>query len=184
MKKWIYKHLRPLAALSVWALAVGVALTTAAGMALADDSAQKAAPIHIQSDRLVTQSDSRSAEFIGHVKVRQGQTTITADRLKLVYKTADTARGGMDADSIESLTATGDVRIELDDRIAESQKAVYTTADKKLVLSGPGSKVISGQDVIEGSVITFYRESGRVEMVGDKKNPVKAIIRSNQRGLN
>jgi len=164
-------------------MAAWVACIAAAGTALAEPQPAQE-PIHIRADRLVTQSDTRGAEFIGHVKVEQGNTTITADRLKLIYKSGNTAQDGMNSESIDSIEAIGNVRIELDNRIAESQRAVYTTSDKKLVLSGPGAKVINGPDVIEGSVITFYRESGRVEMIGDEKNPVKAVFRSDQRGLN
>jgi lipopolysaccharide export system protein LptA len=141
-------------------------------------------PIHIVADRLVAHNESRSAEFIGRVRVVQGATTIQADRLKLVYKDGEGESTGLQAESIDSIEAVGNVRIEMDDRVAESQRAVYTAADRKLVLTGPGARVISGPNVIEGGTITFYRESGRVEMIGDEKNPVKAIIRSDQRGLN
>jgi lipopolysaccharide export system protein LptA len=163
-------------------MALGAALLSTAAIAMADPAPQ---PIHIQADRLVTYSNTHSAEFIGHVKVTQDKTTITANRLRIIYKGGEAAQEGMNAESIDSIKATGNVRIEMDGRTAESQQAVYTTADKKLVLSGPGTQVNLGQEqIVKGSVITFYRESGRVEIVGDKKNPVKATIRSNQRGLN
>jgi lipopolysaccharide export system protein LptA len=141
-------------------------------------------PIDISADRLVSDTNERTAEFLGNVKVVQGTTTITADRLKLAYKAGnqekapDPAQAG--ADSIDSIEATGHVRIALDNRVAVGEKAVYTTSDRKLVISGPGARITSGPDVIEGSTITFHRDSGKVEMVGQ----VKAIIRSDQRGLN
>lgn len=161
---------------------VWFAIFSTAAMALADPAPQT---IHIQADRLVTYSNTHSAEFIGHVKVTQEKTTITSDRLKVIYKGGGVAQEGVNAQSIDRIEANGHVRIEMDGRTAESQQAVYTTADKKLVLSGPGTQVNLGKgQVVRGSVITFYRESGRVEIVGDKNNPVKATIRSDQRGLN
>jgi lipopolysaccharide export system protein LptA len=179
MKIWPFKH--PNSGPRAWII-VWLSIFSTAAMALADPTPQ---PIHIQADRLVTYSNSHSAEFIGHVKVTQDKTTITSDRLKVIYKGGEAAQGGMNAESIDSIEATGNVHIEMDGRIAESQQAVYTTADKKLVLSGPDTKVNLGQEqVVRGSVITFYRASGRVEIVGDKNNPVKATIRSDQRGLN
>jgi lipopolysaccharide export system protein LptA len=137
-------------------------------------------PININADRLVSNTTQRTAEFLGNVKVVQGTTTITADRLKLAYKgnSADPAQAG--AESIDTIEATGHVRIALDNRVAVGEKAVYTTSDRKLVISGPGAQITSGPDVIEGSTITFHRDSGKVEMVGQ----VKATIRSDQRGLN
>jgi lipopolysaccharide export system protein LptA len=137
-------------------------------------------PISINADRLVSDTNQKTAEFLGNVKVVQGTTTITADRLKLAYKgdNADPTKAG--AESIDTIEATGHVRIALDNRVAVGQKAVYTTSDRKLVISGPGAQITSGPDVIEGSTITFHRDSGKVEMVGQ----VKATIRSDQRGLN
>jgi lipopolysaccharide export system protein LptA len=158
------------------------------GNALAADDAPAtetpAEPIHITSDRLITDNDGRNAEFSGNVKVVQGATTITADRLKLFYKSGSGTEGQAGADNFEKIEAVGSVRIVMDNAVAESPKAIYTAKNQKLVLSGPGTKVTRGEDVAEGNVITFYRGSGRIEMLGDKQSPVKMIIRSEQRGLN
>lgn len=150
----------------------------------AKETEKKTSPIHITADLLVSDSQNRSAEFSGNVKVVQDQTTIKADRLILVYREGASTKGGSGADSIDRVEATGNVRIEMDGRVAESERAVYSTDSRTLVLSGQGSKVISGKDVIESSKITFYRDTGNVKMEGDKKGQVKAIIRSDQRGLN
>jgi lipopolysaccharide export system protein LptA len=183
MRTWHFKFER-ISPLLLVAAAVGLAWITPAAGALADTNQAAAPPIHIVADRLVTHNDTRMAEFIGRVRVEQGDTTIHADRLKLTYKSDGAQSGAMDAEGIDSIEAVGNVRIEMDDQVAESQRAVYTTAERKLVLTGPGAKVISGPNVIEGSTITFYRDTGRVEMIGDEDNPVKATIRSDQRGLN
>ena len=141
---------------------------------------QAGEPIHISADRLVSDTNQRTAEFLGNVKVVQGTTTITAERLKVTYKGNNSNPNQAGADSIDTIEATDHVRIALDNRVAVGEKAVYTTSDRKLVISGPGAQITSGPDVIEGSTITFHRDSGKVEMVGQ----VKAIIRSDQRGLN
>lgn len=172
------------------AILMGTALlwaTTSTGPVSAQQPEEKeksASPIRITADLLVSDSQNRNAEFSGNVKVVQDQTTITADRLILVYTEGASTDTGSGADSIEKIEASGNVRIEMDGRVAESQRAVYRTGSRMLVLSGEGSKVISGQDVIESSKITFYRDTGNVKMEGDKENQVKAIIRSDQRGLN
>jgi len=145
---------------------------------------KQASPIHIMADQLVSDTQNRSAEFSGNVKVLQGQTTITANRLILIYGKGDLSETRTGTDSIERIEAEGKVRIEMDGRVAESERAVYRTDDRTLVLSGQGSKVTSGKDVIESSKITFYRDTGNVKMEGDQSGQVKAIIRSDQRGLN
>jgi lipopolysaccharide export system protein LptA len=168
----------------IGAVLLWATMAAGAGPDPAGEAVKKASPIHITSDLLVSDSRNNSAEFSGNVKVVQDQTTITADRLVLVYNKDASAEGASGADSIDRVEATGHVRIEMDGRVAESERAVYRTDSRTLVLSGQGSKVISGKDVIESSKITFYRDTGNVKMEGDKENQVKAIIRSDQRGLN
>jgi lipopolysaccharide export system protein LptA len=152
----------------------------------ADEPASPPAePIRITADRLTSDSAQRTAVFSGNVKAVQAQTTILADQLTLTYKAGGSGgQEGMDAESIETIEAKGHVRITFDNRVAVSEKAVYTTIDKKLVLSGPGSSITSDKDVITGSRITFYREQGRFEIVGDESGQVKATIHSDQSGLN
>lgn len=172
-------------AASRWGLGMLLGSLLAAGLAVAEETAPAGAPaepIRISADRLVSDGDNRTAEFSGNVKAVQAQTVIMADRLKLTYK--EGGQAGASTDSIETIEALGHVRITFDNRVAVSEKAVYTTVDKKLVLSGPESRITSGQDVITGARITFYRDTGRVEIVGDENNQVKATIHSEQSGLN
>ena len=171
----------------VGALLLWTALCAGAAPAeQAKEAGKKASPIRITADLLVSDSQNRSAEFSGNVNVVQDQTTIKADRLILIYKenAATEGKASSGTDRIESVEAIGNVRIEMDGRVAESERAIYRTDNRTLVLSGQGSKVTSGKDVIESSKITFYRDTGNVKMEGNKESQVKAIIRSDQRGLN
>ena len=145
-----------------------------------EPSPTPAEPIRIKADHLVSDSHSNSAEFSGSVEVIQANTTIQSDRLKVTYKDGNISQPGVNAGTIDAIEAYGNVRIEFDNRVAVGQKAVYTTIDRKLVLTGPGAKFTHGLDVVEGSVITYYRDNGKVEIDG----PVNMIIRSEQRGLN
>lgn len=160
------------------------------GDARADRQADKQQkdPIHITADKLVTDGSTNSARFTGSVRAVQGESTLTADSLTLIFDskgeksgTATSTEGSADIKRIE---AHGNVRIEFDNRVAVGEQAVYITDERKLVLKGPGAKVISGKDEVVGSTITFFRDDGRVSMEGDGKNRVKAIIHSGQRGLN
>ena len=80
------------------------------------DKTKESQKIHITSDRLESQPKQNLVEFIGNVHVRQANTTISSDRLKIYYQ------GGMDAkgqkkgkkggeESIKKIVAQGNVII-------------------------------------------------------------------------
>ncbi len=167
-------------------LVLGAACVSAASTTAVEETAEtsKGEPIRITADKLVTDNQKRTAEFSGDVKAVQQNTIITTDRLTLYYSDQGDESSSDSANSIERMEANDHVRIEFDNRVAVSNQAVYIIAERKLVLSGPESKVISGQDEISGSKITFYRDSGQVALEGDGKNRVKAIIHSDHKGLN
>jgi lipopolysaccharide export system protein LptA len=138
-------------------------------------------PMEITADRMVTDNATNTAEFSGSVKATQGGTQITADRLILHYGQSNASA----ANDIDKIEAIGQVRILFDNRVAVSEQAVYTTSDRKLVLVGPNSKISEGTDEISGGQITFDRNSEKVTITkGNQDGQVKAIIRSDQRGLN
>ncbi len=152
---------------------------------LAADKTEKAQPVPIQitADELVTNNKTHAATFKGSVTAVQDDTKLTANQLTIFYKSkSGEASGG--TNDIERLEAEGDVRIVFDNKLAVSNHAVYIIDKRKLILEGPGSKVISGQDEITGTKITFYRNDGRMVLESDSKTRVKAVIHSDQRGLN
>jgi lipopolysaccharide export system protein LptA len=142
-------------------------------------------PIRITAERLVTDSKENSAEFSGHVKAIQGNTVITAQRLKIYYKTADhDSQPVAGSESLKKIIASGDVEIKFDNRVAVTQEAVYITDDKRLVLTGPNSKITNGKDSVSGSKITFFRADGRIQVEGGEGNRVEAVIFPGEKGLN
>jgi lipopolysaccharide export system protein LptA len=169
--------------LAIVALLAGLTAAVPGFAADAEDRG-KGEPIRITSDKLVTDNAKRSALFSGHVKAVQGDTVITADQLTIFFKSGGSASSKISNNNIERLLAEGQVRIEFDNKVAVSNQAVYIVAERKLILSGPGSKVISGQDEISGSKITFFRDDGRVMLESDGRNRVNAIIHSDHQGLN
>jgi len=182
-----YSPLRPSRAIGIGLLIFAIIAGPAVmGPGYAEETAKpvKGDPIRITADKLVTDNAKRSAQFSGNVKAVQGDTVITADRLTIFYKSGGGSSSATSGSNIERLEAEGQVRIEFDNKVAVSNQAVYIIAERKLVLSGPGSKVVSGQDEISGSKITFFRDDGRVALEGDDKNRVNAIIHSDHRGLN
>lgn len=158
------------------ALLVGCA-AACPGVPLAEDrigAPAKNEKIHISSESLVVNDAEKYAEFIGGVKAVQGQTVILSDRLKIYYEGnprkpagAGAESAGATGDSIQRIVATGNVRITFEDTLAESREAVYTTADRILVLSGPNAKVTkTNSGTISGSRISINRESGQIRFEG------------------
>jgi lipopolysaccharide export system protein LptA len=139
--------------------------------------------IQITADKLVSNSSEKYAEFIGNVRVNQGKTRITADSLKIYFSGESQSEGTSPAQSLEKLIATGNVEIKFDNRVAVTQKAVYITAQRLMILTGPGTTVRDGENTISGETITFYRDDGRFDVDGGASGRVKALILPDGSGL-
>ncbi|GBC62627.1 lipopolysaccharide transport periplasmic protein LptA [Desulfonema ishimotonii] len=142
------------------------------------------APIHISAESLMADDLKKYAEFIGQVRAVQGGTVITSDRLRLYYEgnpdSTDTTKAGTAQGGIKKIVATGSVRIEFDDMVAEGQEAVYTTGDRVLVLSGPDARVIREKSgTVSGSKITVHRDDGRIKFEGG----VTGVFYPGEKGL-
>lgn len=141
--------------------------------------------ILITARQLVTHTATRLAEFKGEVRVRQGATVIDADSLKIHYTGGpqDKTTASPEGESIEKIVAEGSVKIQMDNRIAFADHAVYTTADSVLVLTGKNSRLSSGTNSITGSKITFFRADGRVTVEGSEDRRVEAVLFPGDKGL-
>lgn len=143
-------------------------------------------PIKIHADRLTINGNDNWAEFTGRVKVVQGKTTIAAERLRIYYKgkaTEDTTAALQEGGNLEKIEAYGNVRIRMDNKLAVTKKAVYSTADQILTLEGEGSRLQSGKDTITGKKIVFFRREGRIRVSGSPGKQVEAVIYSDKEVL-
>lgn len=133
--------------------------------------------IQITSDQLIADSEENSAEFSGNVKAVQKDTIITSDRMKIYFKKSAKETNDEPApDALIKIVISGDVEIKFDNRVAVTQEAVYIAEEKRLVLTGPNTKITSGKDTISGEKITYYRDKGRIQVEGGQGNRVEAII--------
>jgi lipopolysaccharide export system protein LptA len=144
-------------------------------------------PIHITSDQLFMNNTTREAEFRGNVKATQENTVIYSDSLQICYK-KDTAKNDSfpnNEQSIDKIIAKGNVKINFDNRLAEADQAIYTAADRVLVLTGKNCKLTSESNTISGEKIIFYRDDGRIFVEsGQNTKRVEAVISANGKGLN
>jgi len=141
--------------------------------------------IRVTSDRLVADTQSQNAEFIGHVHAIRGNMTILCDSLKIFYQEAPAQDGQKQpgADAIQRIVADGNVNIQFDNQTATTQRAVWSTAEQTIVLSGPDSKIISGKNSISGSKITLHQGDNRVKVEGGSGGRVEAQFFSDEQGL-
>lgn len=141
--------------------------------------------IRVTADRLVADTQSQNAEFIGNVHAIRGNMTILCDSLKIFYRDAPAqdSQKQPGADAIQRIVADGNVNIQFDDQTATTQRAVWSTAEQTIVLSGPGSKIVSGKNSISGSKITLHQGDNRVKVEGGSDGRVEAQFFSDEQGL-
>ncbi|RZB29972.1 MAG: lipopolysaccharide export system protein LptA [Desulfobacteraceae bacterium Eth-SRB1] len=141
--------------------------------------------IHITSDRLIANNEALNVEFIGNVIATKGDEVVTADSLKIFYKK------GLDEDkkiaageeAIKKIIAKGNVIIRFDDKVAVTEQAEYITETGVLVLTGPNSKVTSGNNFVCGERITLYRTDDRMTVEGTNEKKVEAVFYSGEKGI-
>ena len=133
-------------------------------------------PIQIVADQLISYNEEKYAEFIGNVKVTQGEFTITSDKLKIYYQgeLLENEKKGGDEELLKKIIATGNVKISSEQYNAEADQAEYDTAEKTVILSGENARVISGKNSITGSKITLNQKSGRVKVESSGAKRIKA----------
>lgn len=124
-------------------------------------------PLKIKSDTLQSDNENKTATFEGKVVARQGDLTLYADRLVISY-----SGEGRDLAKVEGF---GNVRVLQGNRQASAAHAVYDPKEARIVLDG-APKVVQGEDVITGKVITYFVNEQRSVVTGGPNQRVEAVI--------
>lgn len=151
--------------------------------ARAADKKEDLGNIQIKADSLVAYNEASYAEFSGNVSAVQGTTLITSDKLRIYYSKVSTDKKGQKdsgEESVKKVVASGKVVIQSENRTAYTSMAEYTPASKVIILSGPDSKVVSGNNFVSGDKITFYVNEDRVTVERGKEKQVEAVFYSGQ----
>lgn len=162
---------RLLAALLLLLLAGPVAAETATVESPFTGIYRNDQPITINSDRLEADDATRRVRFVGQVSVRQGEFTLYAQEVVVVY-----AEGRREIDQVQ---ANGEVRILQGSRLATGNQAVLYNREGRIVLKGT-AKVHQGQDFIQGDEITVYLNEDRSVVSGQQGSRVNAVIHPKQ----
>ena len=130
---------------------------------------QGAQPIQIKSDTLTADSGKRTATFSGNVVARRGELVIYTDRLVVYY--------GEKGNEVSRAEAFGNVRIVHGDRRGQAGHGVYDMSAGSVMLDD-NPKLFQGDDMVEGSVITYFVKEQRSTVTGG----TKAIIHPREKG--
>ena len=140
--------------------------------------------IQIAADALDVDNRNQTFVFSGNVKVVQGTTIITSEKLKVWYK-SDSGKQVATQDSqsrIRDIEASGNVVILFDGRTAKSDKALYSADNETLTLLGDNATIVDGKNTIRGSKITLYRAKDRITVEGSSKGRVEAVFFPDSKG--
>jgi lipopolysaccharide export system protein LptA len=144
-----------------------LALMLMASAAHAAPAARHKEPLKIKSDTLQADNEKKTAVFEGKVVARQGDMTLYSDRLVITY----TANGR----ELSKVEAFGNVRVLQGNRQGSGAHAIYHPKEGTIVLDG-SPKVVQGDDVVTGKVITYFVNEQRSVVTGGPSQRVEAVI--------
>ena len=134
--------------IAAFGLAWAAAPAVAAGAAVPEEDPATV----ITSDRLTFDAKERVALFEHNVLVTDPKMQMAADKLTVQFDEKGQAK---------TIKAEGRVTITQLDRTAQSEVASYDVPSGKIVLTGK-PRVTRGRDVLEGDVITYWRNEDRM----------------------
>jgi lipopolysaccharide export system protein LptA len=130
--------------------------------------------------------DEGKSTFEGKVQVVQGNIKLTCDKLIVSYdeKKGVAQIGSQDRkfskdrpadDNIKSITASGNVKIVQDERMATAGKAFFDSVNRIITLTD-SPRIWQGRDAGIADAIVMYLDENRWEFRGDDNSPIKFTI--------
>jgi outer membrane protein assembly factor BamD len=124
-------------------------------------------PIDITSDEVETYTKENRVIFKGNVVARQKDMVIYADSIEAIL--------GKEGKGIESVIASGNVKIQQGLRVASCKKAVFDNPEQKIILKGD-PKVWEAENMVSGEEILFDISRNRLEVKGGESRRGKAMV--------
>ncbi len=140
----------------------------------------KPKPIKIDADRLDANNEKRMVTFTGNVVAVQEDKTIKADRLILHFKKETqagpvAARDPMRGGELDRIEARGRVNIQMEERTATGDDAVFIQDTQQIILTG-NATLREGPNLVKGEKVTVFLEENRGMVEGSDKVRVSATI--------
>ena len=124
-------------------------------------------PIEITAQKLELIQQQRQSIFTGDVVAKQGDMTLSADKLTVFLLEKQ--------DQIDRLEAEGAVKVVQLNRVATADRAVFYQLEEKLVLSGH-AVVVEDNNKVSGEEIDIYLKENRSVIKSSNNSRVKAVI--------
>ncbi len=137
-----------------------------AGPAAAQLEADSDLPLDITSERL--ESREKVATWIGEVRVVQGESILTSDRLVIVQD---------DEGGVKEIRAVGEVRYATANEAISGAEAIYTEATRSIRMIGD-VVVTQGEQILTGDDLTYWVDTGRVIFAAQKGKRVRGVFQT------
>ena len=108
----------------------------------------------VTADKLTFDYIKKFALFENNVVVNDPRLQLSANRLTIIF----TEDGGA-----QTIKAEGKVLLTQGDKKARADLATYDVASGRIVLAGGPPQVMQGRNILEGEVITFWRDQQKLE---------------------
>jgi lipopolysaccharide export system protein LptA len=134
------------------------------------------APLHVVSDKMIAQKNTFMVEFIGNVTATRQDDIVLADSIKIYFIENNKNKNQDTQSNVKKIVSTGNVRYTAGKQKAFADKAVYTTKDQVLILTGKSPKLITGSSFVTGKKITLFRLQDKVLVESDGTKRVEALF--------
>ncbi len=136
-------------------------------------------PIHIEADRMESNSSKNIVVFTGNVETKQGDLIINADKMTVYYQklVAKKKFSSGNSQKIEKIVATDNVRIARGELSAAGDSAEFSASKNKVKLIG-NSRVWQNNNLVTGNMIEIDLDTGTsiVERSKNRGERVKGIF--------
>ena len=140
-------------------------------------------PVEIQADRLDVRDNEGRAIFEGNVEVVQGDLSLRASRMTVLYMREGDAggvAGGLgSAGNIKRIDASGGVSVRSGEQVATGDEGSFDMASEVVTLTGDRVVLTDAGNVIEGCKLTIAMASGNAEVQPCGSGRVKLLLEGN-----
>jgi len=141
-------------------------------------------PIQVTSKKSTGKNlpTGKELTFEGGVRVRQGQVTLTCDKLVVSFDEEKTGKDGaskqpadLQVSGLRSMTASGNVKVVQNERMAVAGKALFDNAKRTITLT-ENPRLWQGPDVAIAHTIVVYLDENRSELQGKEGGEISVQI--------
>lgn len=159
---------RPVTFALVAALVHGQALAQSANVAFGARDHDSDLPVEVSSDQLSIDQDTGVVVFEGNVVAVQGELRLSARTVRVEYTDVEPHK-------IEQILASGGVTLVSGAEAAEAKDAIYSVADRSVVMTGD-VLLTQARATVSGDRLVVDLENGTGVMEGR----VRTILRSGE----